>query len=290
MIRNRIKNILAPSSYIIDSNRIFCCLGKNVSIVQAAEYKFRKSVAIDSGNRCMEKIHNSHSISVMDYEIDRFLSSMPKNALILDIGGCWGWHWRRVGKSRPDIGVVILDFVHDNLLIASQILGSLVNSQIALINADATALPFIKSIEDKDAFDGVWSVQTIQHIPQYEKVYREAYRALKHGGRFVTYSLHTTPLVRLIYRLFRKPFHIDGVVQGKYYLSRANSKQKTLISKIFQGTVTDRYTECLFHPNLKLKFTGRKGQLFGILDAKLGEMPMIGKWIARQRSFEVVKS
>ena len=64
----------------------------------------------------------------MGYEIVRFLYNVSHGGLVLDIGGCWGWHWRRLEEIRPDIEVLIIDFVYTNLLHAKQLLGSLVGS------------------------------------------------------------------------------------------------------------------------------------------------------------------
>ena len=47
----------------------------------------------------------------MDEEINHFISITPKNGVILDIGGCWGWHWRKIHKIRPDLNVVIVDLI-----------------------------------------------------------------------------------------------------------------------------------------------------------------------------------
>ena len=83
--------------------------------------------------------------------------------------------------TRPDVGVLIVDFVRSNLPHARNILGDLVGGQVALMHADATALPFAVDSSFQD-FDGVWTVQTFQHIPAYDKAVVEAYRVLKGGG------------------------------------------------------------------------------------------------------------
>ena len=61
--------------------------------------------------------------------------------------------------TRPDVGVLIVDFVRSNLPHARNILGDLVGGQVALMHADATALPFAVDSSFQD-FDGVWTVQT----------------------------------------------------------------------------------------------------------------------------------
>jgi SAM-dependent methyltransferase len=185
--------------------------------------------------------------------------------------------------------VLIIDFVRANLRHAQKVLGSLVGTQVALMHADATALPFPEADAVSAGFDGVWTVQVFQHIPDFAHACREAYRVLKPGGRFANYSLHTTPLNRAVYQLLGKTFHTEGMWKNAFHLNRANDSQRQTVADIFEGGVIDRYTECLFHPDLKLTFSGRFGSLIGQLDARLGDMPWLGRWIARQRSFEASK-
>jgi len=149
---------------------------------QNDELKLRESVAAQDYDNYLDSIRYSHSIPVMDYEVDRFLQEVPQDSVILDIGGCWGWHWRRLSQTRPDVGVVIVDFVRSNLIHAKNVLGDLVGTNIALLHADATKLPF--SGENK--FDAVWTVQTFQHILDFEGAVREAYRLLRGGGYLQT--------------------------------------------------------------------------------------------------------
>lgn len=256
---------------------------------QQAEREFRENVAAQQYDNYLAVIAHHHSIPVMDHEVDRFLARMPRDALILDIGGCWGWHWRRLLSSRPDVGVLIIDFVRTNLSHAKVVLGELVGTQVGLMHADATALPFTDAGDTFDGFDGVWTVQTFQHIPDFARACREVYRVLKPDGYFKNYSLHNTPFNRAVFRLLGKTFHAEGMMEnGHYYLARANDSQRLILEAIF-GEVTDRYTECLFHPDLKLDFTGRLGSFIGGLDARLGSHAWLGRWIARQRSFEVLK-
>ena len=174
----KLKNLLQSQSVDVDgiySSRIAS------SEDQAAEITLREHVAAAQHDDYLAVISSSHSIMVMDHEVDRFLAKIPQGGLILDIGGCWGWHWRRLAMTRPDLGVLIVDFVRSNLPHARNILGDLVGGQVALMHADATALPFAVDSSFQD-FDGVWTVQTFQHIPAYDKAVVEAYRVLKGGG------------------------------------------------------------------------------------------------------------
>ena len=99
------------------------------------------------------------------------------------------------------------------------------------------------------------------------------------------YSLHTTPFNRMVYWLLGKTFHKEGMRKNKFHLNRANDRQRQIVVDIFIGEVIDRYTECLHHPDLRLTFGGRVGSPIGQFDKLLGELPRLGRWIARQRSF-----
>lgn len=112
---------------------------------------------------------------------------------------------------------------------------------------------------------------------------------LKDGGRLANYSLHITPFVQAVHRLLGKKYHTEGMVRGLFHLTRASDIQRETLAKVFGAPMTDRYTECLFHPDLRITFSGRLGSLTGRLDARLGDVPAAGRWLARQRSFETVK-
>ncbi len=289
IIHPQLSSLLTTGTFAQGTDGIYSAPMPSFMQDQQAERVLRERVAAQHYDNYLATIVHSHSIPVMDHEVDRFLARMPQRALILDIGGCWGWHWRRLATTRPDVGVLIIDFVRANLLHAQRILGPLVGSQVALMHADATALPFPDADASSPGFDGVWTVQVFQHIPDFARACREAHRVLKSGANFANYSLHTTPLNRTVYRLLRKTFHTDGMVKNVYHLTRTNDSQLRIVADIFGGAVTDRYSECLFHPDLKLTFTGCGGSWLGQLDARLSDVPWLGRWIARQRSFEATK-
>ena len=285
----RLTSILGSGSIVLGSDGIYSAPFPESSIKQHEEIGYRDAVAARQSDDYMTAVAGSHSIPVMDYEVDRFLSNMPNGALILDIGGCWGWHWRRLATARPDVGVVIMDFARSNLVHAFRMLGPLVGAQVVLLHADATALPFLDADEVQDGFDGVWTVQALQHVPDFLLACRESRRVLKRGGAFTNFSLHATPLNRLIYAIAGKHYHTEGKLDGAFHLTRANDEQRRALSGVFSATVNDRYSECLFHPDLRFSFSGRPGALLGRLDARLGALPWLGRWVARQRGFEVIK-
>jgi ubiquinone/menaquinone biosynthesis C-methylase UbiE len=223
---------------------------------QSAEIELRERVAAEHYDNYLDALSRSHSISVMDYEVDLFLARIPRGGLILDIGGCWGWHWRRLAQIRPDVGVIIIDFMRSNLPHAQNILGSLIGNQVVLMHAEATELPFVVD-EGFAGFDGVWTVHTFQHIPNFGKAVSEAYRLLKKNGVFINYSLNVQPHIRWLKRLFGREYLSEGWMEGAFWLSRASKIQKECIASVFGNTVSERWLEILYSPELRFYAPGR---------------------------------
>ncbi|MBW1909668.1 MAG: class I SAM-dependent methyltransferase [Deltaproteobacteria bacterium] len=251
---------------------------------QENEMRLRQSVAAGMPRNYLHEIAKHHSIPVMDKEIERFLENVRHGGIIIDVGGGWGWHWRRLKDIRPDIVVLIIDFARKNLINAKMVLKSHVNKSVYLVHGDATALVF-----DDNAFDGYWSVQTLQHIPDFSKAIREAYRVLKPGGIFANYSLNSQFLIRLVYGIFGKAYHIHGEVPGSFYLSRASGEQISNVSEVFSSDVNVRYSEIFFKPELGLTSPGREQSFVGRIDRMLSSGGRIFSWVARQQSFHVAK-
>lgn len=255
---------------------------------QSMEIAMREEVATARHAVPLEHIARHHSIPVMDREVDLFLREIPQNGLILDIGGCWGWHWRRLASTRPDVGVLIVDFVRANLVNAQDMLGALVNSQVALMHGDATALPFCKQA-DAPMFDGVWTVQTFQHIPDYRQAVSEACRVLRPSGRFACYSLNVQPPIRFLYRLLGKEYVVEGQMGNLFWLARASDKQRRQVAEIFHSPVVERWSEIIYSPELRFSAPGRQGSHLGALDARISNSAGWFRWFARQHSFHCIK-
>jgi SAM-dependent methyltransferase len=218
----------------------------------------------------------------MDREVEKFLKLLPKNSIICDIGGSWGWHWRNIDKDRPDIKVIIVDFIFENLLIAKKILENKINKQIFLINDDCCKFNIKNNL-----FNAVWSVQTLQHIPTYVHVYKKIYNQLKPGGYFYNCNLNINYMINLIYWILNKKYLIKGF-SSNYYLERSNKVQKKYLEMIFKNKVTTIYSELLFHPDLKL-FTGSKNNFIGKIDSLLTGNTIVKKIFARQETFLIKK-
>ena len=179
--------------------------------------------------------------------------------------------------------MVIVDFIRQNLTHAHALLGELINDQIFLVHGDATQLPFYN-----DSFDLIWTVQTFQHIPNFEFAIRESFRCIKRGGVFINYSLNRARLIQFIYLMIGRTYHIKGNTDV-FHLDLASKIQKEIIESVFAQPVVQRYTETLFHPDLKPSFIGKENSFLGKVHARLsGNLFFLG-WVARQCSFEVYK-
>lgn len=264
-------------------NKDACIYGKiKSSTSQKKEFKNRRKIAKSYYQNFYNHISDHHSIQVMDLEIANLLKKIPKNSIICDIGGCWGWHWRNISLQRPDINIVIIDLVYENLLIAEKLLKKKINKQIYLVNDDICELKINKKI-----FNTVWTVQTLQHIPKYSNAIKNIYKILKEDGYLYNYNLNINYIVRIIYKIFNKKYLIKGY-NNDFYLERSNKNQKKIIKKIFKNKITTRYTELLFHPDLKIK-TGTIKNLFGKIDTFLSGSLIFKKIFARQEAFIVKK-
>ena len=251
---------------------------------QDVERELRERVVASQKSNYLYTIALNHSIPVMDYEIVRFLLNIPQGGLILDIGGCWGWHWRNLQSFRPDLSVVIVDFVPGNLYHAQKLLGSVINKSVFLVHGDATALKFPDFV-----FNAVWTVQTFQHIPNYGRAVSEAFRVLMKRGKFANYSLNIQPHIAAIYRLIGKHYTTAGLMEAGYWLARASLEQKQQVESIFGCTVSERWSEIIYSPELRFASPGRERSLLGKFDALLSNNIGFLRSFARQHSFHIHK-
>ena len=251
---------------------------------QADEVRERVAIARREYPDLLFEVARHHSIPVMDREVRVFLRNIPAGGIVTDIGGGWGWHWRLLDVERADVCVVVVDMVRGNLRHAARLLGALVNERVFLVHGDATQLPFPSGV-----FDGCWSVQVLQHIPGFEQAVKEADRVLKPGGYFASYSLNRARAIELVYRVLGKSYHIEGKRPASFYLARASASQAAVVARVFGPGVIRRYSEVLFHPDLRL-YTGAEASRIGAFDAHLsGGTPLLAL-VARQQSYHVRKS
>ncbi len=264
-------------------DQIYSLANSTMNSDQAEEVLLRESVASKKYDDYLEEIAKHHSIPVMDKEVQIFLNKIPLNGNIIDVGGCWGWHWRHINTLRKDIKVFIVDFVKGNLNHALNLLDKdLINKQIFLIHGDATELPF-----ENNSFAGYWTVQTLQHIPNFKNAILESYRVLEHDGIFANYSLNNQFLLKLIYKALGKNYHTKGKIDKAFYLERFSEEQVRIIEAIYERQGRKRYSEILFKPSIKFSYPGRQNML-GTLDSLLSNFSA-GKSVARQMSYHITK-
>lgn len=250
---------------------------------QVDEIRLREMVAQRDYDDLLAEVARHHSVPVMAGEVHWFLRRIRPDGIVADVGGGWGWHWRHLDVERPDVCVMVIDLVRENLRLAARILGTLVNERVFLVHADATRLPFPSAV-----FDGYWSVQALQHIPRFEQAVIEAHRVLRSQGEFASYSLNRAKLIETVYRVMGRPYHVEGKRAGSFYLARASAEQAGIVSSVFGSPAVSRYTEVLFHPEFGLR-SGREASRLGAIDAGLSGSSALFSWVARQRSYHARK-
>ena len=134
------------------------------------------------------------------------------------------------------------------------------------------------------------SVQTTQHIPNYELAIREIFRVLKPGGIFSDHNLNTAKGTKAIYKLMGRNYHEDGIIGGKFLLRRVNQDTLKSVELIFNNKALVTYSEVLFSPELKLPLGGRFKSLLGRIDAKLTGSGTLQRLFARQCGICIKKS
>jgi len=251
---------------------------------QLAEIAVRDNFNTHVDKDVLNLLSRHHSIPVMDREVEKFIQLVPIDGTIIDVGGCWGWHWRNIHSQRPDIKVYIVDFIKSNLYHAKTLLNDDVNKNIFLIHGDATDLKF-----PDETFNGYWSVQTFQHIPNMNLAISESNRVLKKGGAFACYFLNNTGLIKLLYKILNKPYLKKGYQDNGFYLIRACHEIETMLQETFGRKIYKRFSEILFNPTLKTSFAGAPTSWAGQIDRCLsGSFPLLS-FVARQCSYHTTK-
>lgn len=134
-----------------------------------------------------ERIFMKNAQSLMELELGKRLNK-PKNSLILDAGSGEGnvaiYLAQKFGFRIE--GVDLLDFA---VKIANKKVKSLgLRNQVHFQTGDYTYLKF----PDK-TFDGVYTMETLVHVPDYKKALKEFYRVLKPDGKLVLFEYSVLP-------------------------------------------------------------------------------------------------
>ena len=230
-------------------------------------------------------ISKHHSFEVMDREIEnKVYKKLPMNSLILDVGGGWCWHWRNIYKQRPDIKVIVIDITSSNFEIAKKIIYKSLNKNIFLVNDDITQIKINKS----EIFNLVWSVQTLQHIPQFKKAIIIIYKLLKKNSFFFNYSLNKNNFFQIFNNL-KNFFYDKKFIKYPYHLEKFSNYQKNVISNIFnKNNICINYCEIIFNISNR-KISGLPGSFLGKVDSYLTGRFFLLKYLARQVSCSAIK-
>jgi ubiquinone/menaquinone biosynthesis C-methylase UbiE len=258
-----------------------------ISNFQNAEIKLRNQIFRGeylSLSKTLKQIQKHHSIEVMRHELRKFLSKVPSGGVVLDVGSGWGWHWQGISKFRPDLTICLLDFSDQSLLRAKSLLQEETANMFIYICSDALSLKLSDA-----SIDAYWSVQTLQHVPEFKSVIAEANRVLKRGSQFATYSLNNQKFIGMLYRLFGRKYVVQGEYAPGIAISRASNHQAEIIESIFDSPVATRYSEVLFSPELLLRFPGKSSSILGKLDRYLSGDSYFASIFGRQCSFHATK-
>lgn len=242
--------------------------------MQAGEREFRDRIAKEWRARdpgaVEHEVARHHYVPAMRAAARRFAAGCSGGQTILDLGVGWGWHWR--GIVTPNI--LAVDFSLESLLVAKNCLGSQVDSNIHLVCADAGALPIATA-----ALAGVWSVQTLQHLPatHLTRALREIRRAMAPGAHAEIHWVQWNLLTRLVAAWV-------GTTAGKErtrpfcYRMLTPLELRQLLEHQFEAQVRIAYSEVLFHPELRLS---HRLPLAG-LDRWLAGVPGLNAALARE--------
>lgn len=239
---------------------------------QKTEFDMRISISSKKYSNYFDEISRHHSIEVMKGFVRKFLLNIKRNAIILDIGCGWCWHWQGISKLRPDIKILALDFVTQNFIHAQKILSNEDLKQVYFINDN-----FENFLQEKGLFDGIWSAQTFQHIGNLENNFKKVSYILNENGLFFNFNLNYSILARL--KNLIKNQNKEYFVNNYYYLDRNIENQKKILQENFKK-IDIYYCEFLFHPEIKF-FFGKKNSLIAKLDSFLSGNNLLSSF-ARQ--------
>lgn len=137
--------------------------------------------------RGKENISMAKAQRLMEDKLSEKLN-LPSNSLILDAGcgeGNVATYLAEKYKYRI-YGVDLLDFAIKKSISKSKELN--LQNRLKFQIGDYTSLPF----KDK-TFDGIYTMETLVHVPNYKKALKEFYRVLKPNGKLVLFEYSVCP-------------------------------------------------------------------------------------------------
>ena len=245
---------------------------------QEQELAFRNALAQASQARGAEELWDvvaaHHSAEVMAGRARAFRARFAPQEWLLYLGVGYGWCWAGQPAGARVIG---LDMSLGNLRMARKLLGP-EQDHVLLICADAARLPIRAG-----AVTGVWSVQTLQHLPiqTLRRAQAELDRVL--SERFLIHLANLNParLHRLLYRLAGRRLHRRGRAEAME-LSRFSLEEWIDLWRAFRGgrvRICGGYSELFFHPDLRLRCRPYPLTVEAVLARRA---PWLAAWIARQ--------
>lgn len=260
----RLFPIRAQIPYFLESEQY-----KEIEIRNKIANRFRGADFV----KIKQEIAKHHYMALMEKEADNFTQGFKNKDWLLDAGIGWGWHWQNI-ESPNIIGI---DFSFSSLLISKQILNGKIDRNVHLICADITRLPLKKKV-----IDGIWSVQTLQHIIPKElpNAIDNLKRILKREGSFQIYWLNFSHLFKVCYRLFKKEYKKEIFLEN-HFLKRMTAIE---IMSLFDNLAEQKkpkvcYNESIFHPDLRLI---HNSSYLLFLENILSSIPLLNSFISRQ--------
>lgn len=193
-----------------------------------------------------EKISMLQAQGLMEDKLAERLN-LPTNSLVLDAGSGEGnVAINLVEKYDLRIyGVDLLDFAVNKAISKSKELN--LQNKVKFELGDYTKLNF----PDK-TFDGIYTMETLVHVPDYKKALKEFYRGLKPNGKLVLFEYSISPREKLTQNLQRV---MDIVVEetGAHSLPHFTHGKFTQILKDagFENIIVENVTSNIM-PMLKI--------------------------------------
>lgn len=209
------------------------------------------------------------SLSIWRTQEALALSKQDLSAPLLDLGCGFGEFSSVFFTDQIDFGV---DIDERDITKARK-----TNLYKNLINADAKVLPL-----ETESIQTAFSISTLEHIPEVDKVFAEVYRILKPTGRFI-FTVPTITFNQFLFfpffkdfflSIFHKVFNHQPLVSKKTWIERAQKPGFKLVS--VSGTISKK--QVLMYqlllpfslPSMVVKkFTGRRIVLFPAIRAQL---------------------